>query len=84
MAECELINGCIFFNDKMLNMPATAELLQKEVLQGRLCHLRPVHGLQGHGQQLPSRRISSRSRRTRSRRSSRLASPFPFFPSMVE
>lgn len=30
MADCELIQGCIFFNDKMLNMPATAELLKKK------------------------------------------------------
>lgn len=30
MADCELIQGCIFFNDKMQNMPATAELLKKK------------------------------------------------------
>jgi hypothetical protein len=29
MADCELIQGCIFFNNKMQNMPATAELLKK-------------------------------------------------------
>lgn len=28
MSECELINGCIFFNDKMANRPATADLLK--------------------------------------------------------
>lgn len=26
MPECRLIGGCIFFNDKMADMPATAEL----------------------------------------------------------
>lgn len=30
MAECELIQGCIFFNDKMQNMPATAEILKSK------------------------------------------------------
>ena len=30
MADCELINGCIFFNDKMQNMPATAEMLKNK------------------------------------------------------
>lgn len=28
MSECNLIGGCIFFNDKMANRPATAELLK--------------------------------------------------------
>jgi hypothetical protein len=28
MSECNLISGCIFFNDKMANRPATAELLK--------------------------------------------------------
>ncbi len=26
MADCELLEGCVFFNDKMVNMPATGEL----------------------------------------------------------
>lgn len=30
MPDCELIQGCIFFNNKMQNMPATAELLKKK------------------------------------------------------
>lgn len=30
MAECELIQGCIFFNDKMQNMPATADILKEK------------------------------------------------------
>ena len=25
MADCDLLNGCLFFNDKMKNMPAMAE-----------------------------------------------------------
>jgi len=28
MAECELLGSCIFFNDKMANMPTTAELMK--------------------------------------------------------
>jgi len=28
MAECELVPGCIFFNDKMQNMPATSDILK--------------------------------------------------------
>ena len=28
MADCELISGCIFFNDKMQDMPATAEIIK--------------------------------------------------------
>ncbi len=30
MADCDLIGGCIFFNDKMRNMPATAEILKNK------------------------------------------------------
>lgn len=30
MAECELITGCIFFNNKMQNMPATADILKNK------------------------------------------------------
>ncbi len=33
MADCECINGCIFFQDKMERKPATAELIKK-----RYCH----------------------------------------------
>jgi hypothetical protein len=32
--DCELIQGCIFFNNKMQNMPATAELLKKRYCKG--------------------------------------------------
>lgn len=28
MGNCELLNGCIFFNDKMKNMPGTANILK--------------------------------------------------------
>ncbi len=28
MADCELLAGCLFFNDKMAHMPATAELMK--------------------------------------------------------
>lgn len=34
MADCELIQGCIFFNNKMQNMPATAELLKNKYCKG--------------------------------------------------
>ena len=30
MADCELLAGCIFFNDKMKDMPATANLLKNK------------------------------------------------------
>jgi hypothetical protein len=33
MADCECLNGCIFFQDKMEKKPATAELMKK-----RYCH----------------------------------------------
>ena len=29
MANCELIEKCLFFNDKMGNMPGTAEMFKK-------------------------------------------------------
>ncbi len=32
MIECELLGSCIFFNDEMGDMPATAEMMKK-----RLC-----------------------------------------------
>ena len=28
MADCELLEKCIFFNDKMANMPATADMFK--------------------------------------------------------
>jgi len=34
MAGCELVGGCIFFNNKMQNMPATADILKKKYCQG--------------------------------------------------
>jgi hypothetical protein len=34
MSECELINGCIFFNDKMANRPGTADLLKSIYCKG--------------------------------------------------
>jgi len=30
MANCELIENCVFFNDKMANMPGTAEMFKKK------------------------------------------------------
>jgi hypothetical protein len=30
MAQCELLATCIFFNDKMVNYPSTAEFLKKK------------------------------------------------------
>lgn len=29
MAECPLLGGCIFFNDKMASMPALSDMLKK-------------------------------------------------------
>lgn len=34
MSECTLISGCIFFNDKMANRPATAEILKDKYCKG--------------------------------------------------
>ncbi len=34
MAECDLLKTCPFFNDKMANMPSTAELLKKKFCRG--------------------------------------------------
>ena len=34
MADCELTAGCVFFNDKMVNMPATAELMKSRYCRG--------------------------------------------------
>ena len=30
MADCELLEGCIFFNDKMADMPSTAEMFKNK------------------------------------------------------
>ena len=30
MVECKSLSGCIFFNDKMPNMPTTANLFKQE------------------------------------------------------
>jgi hypothetical protein len=34
MADCEMISKCLFFNDKMANMPSTASMLKKKYCQG--------------------------------------------------
>lgn len=34
MADCELLRTCLFFNDKMANRPATAELLKDKYCRG--------------------------------------------------
>jgi len=34
MADCEMIAKCIFFNDKMANMPAMAEIMKKKYCRG--------------------------------------------------
>jgi hypothetical protein len=34
MADCELLQGCIFFNDKMQNMPDIAESMKKKYCRG--------------------------------------------------
>ncbi|MCE1251925.1 MAG: hypothetical protein LWX83_00075 [Anaerolineae bacterium] len=34
MAECECLSGCIFFNDKMADKPATSEMLKRRYCLG--------------------------------------------------
>ncbi|MCF7886154.1 MAG: hypothetical protein K9M80_06645 [Candidatus Marinimicrobia bacterium] len=34
MSECECLEGCPFFNDKMANMPGTAEMYKKKYCKG--------------------------------------------------
>ncbi|HEU6436218.1 MAG TPA: hypothetical protein VE028_02075 [Nitratidesulfovibrio sp.] len=34
MPNCEMIEKCIFFNDKMANKPGTAEMMKKNYCQG--------------------------------------------------
>ena len=34
MAECEKISGCLFFNDKLTNMPALAGMLKERYCKG--------------------------------------------------
>ncbi len=34
MADCEMLAKCLFFNDKMANMPAMAEMMKKKYCRG--------------------------------------------------
>ncbi|MFX0071544.1 MAG: hypothetical protein ACFFAO_10685 [Candidatus Hermodarchaeota archaeon] len=34
MVECKNLSGCIFFNDKMVNMPVTAEMFKQTYCKG--------------------------------------------------
>lgn len=34
MAECENLAGCPFFNDRMANMPITAEMIKRKLCRG--------------------------------------------------
>jgi len=34
MADCECLGGCLFFNDKMSNKPATAEIMKQRYCKG--------------------------------------------------
>lgn len=34
MSDCKCLAKCLFFNDKMQNMPAAANLLKKRLCQG--------------------------------------------------
>jgi hypothetical protein len=34
MADCKILSGCIFFNDKMANMPGTAAGFKRKFCQG--------------------------------------------------
>ncbi len=34
MVECELLSSCVFFNDKMADMPTTAEMMKNRLCRG--------------------------------------------------
>ncbi|SFM00831.1 hypothetical protein SAMN05421830_11173 [Desulfomicrobium norvegicum] len=34
MPDCELTTKCLFFNDKMANMPSTASMMKRKYCQG--------------------------------------------------
>jgi hypothetical protein len=34
MAECDIISECTFFNDKMADMPVTAEIMRRKLCRG--------------------------------------------------
>ncbi|NCC06393.1 MAG: hypothetical protein EOM37_20620 [Proteobacteria bacterium] len=34
MPDCELTTKCLFFNDKMTNMPSTANMMKRKYCQG--------------------------------------------------
>jgi len=34
MADCECLGGCLFFNDKMANKPATTESFKRQYCHG--------------------------------------------------
>lgn len=34
MADCQLLGGCIFFNDKMASKPTTAEMMKDTYCRG--------------------------------------------------
>lgn len=34
MVECELLSSCIFLNDKMADMPTTAEIMKNRLCRG--------------------------------------------------
>jgi hypothetical protein len=38
MPDCKLIEGCVFFNDKMQNKPVSAEMLKKNFCKGKNTH----------------------------------------------
>lgn len=38
MTDCELTTKCLFFNDKMANMPSTANMMKRKYCQGDFEH----------------------------------------------
>lgn len=34
MGECELFNGCMFYNNRMADMPVTADLMKNKYCRG--------------------------------------------------
>lgn len=38
MSDCQFVAKCIFFNDKMANMPSTAEMLKKKYCRSDFEH----------------------------------------------
>jgi len=38
MADCKMTSECLFFNDKMANMPSTASMMKRKYCRGDFTH----------------------------------------------